>query len=192
MEYSGRKAEIISAAVKLFAKQGYHGTQLEQVARLLGLSKGAIYWYFPDGKKQVFLEACRFTVERIVDQMKQVMSIKEPFERIRKGLQIFFRFCKGNRHFVELIIHERGLIREEPQLKQLRDKHIGMLVETLEAARRKGLLRRGVEAFKAALVLSCAVFGALFSYLEGEIDLEEIAEPITDFILKGILKTKSS
>jgi len=41
-----RKAEILQAALALFAKQGFHNTSIEQIRKKAGVSKGLIYNYF--------------------------------------------------------------------------------------------------------------------------------------------------
>jgi AcrR family transcriptional regulator len=43
-----RPAEILAAALDLFCERGFAATRLDDVARRAGLSKGAIYLYFPD------------------------------------------------------------------------------------------------------------------------------------------------
>jgi len=41
-----RKAQIVRAAVKAFAKTGLKETSMDDIVRESGMSKGAIYWYF--------------------------------------------------------------------------------------------------------------------------------------------------
>lgn len=48
-----RPDEVLDAALELFARQGYAGTTVEQIARHAGLSKAAVYLYFPS--KQALL-----------------------------------------------------------------------------------------------------------------------------------------
>ena len=43
-----RPAEILAAALDLFAEKGFSATRMEDVARRAGLSKAAIYLYFKD------------------------------------------------------------------------------------------------------------------------------------------------
>jgi AcrR family transcriptional regulator len=43
-----RPSEILDAALGLFAERGFAGTRMEDVAAKAGLSKGALYLYFPD------------------------------------------------------------------------------------------------------------------------------------------------
>ena len=40
------KSKIIEAAAKVFAQKGYHQTTMDDVAKELGVSKGALYSYF--------------------------------------------------------------------------------------------------------------------------------------------------
>jgi AcrR family transcriptional regulator len=42
-----RPDEVLDAALALFTEQGYARTTVEQIARRAGLSKGAVYLYFP-------------------------------------------------------------------------------------------------------------------------------------------------
>lgn len=45
-----RPDEVLDAALALFVAQGYAHTTVDQIARRAGLSKGAIYLYFPSKK----------------------------------------------------------------------------------------------------------------------------------------------
>jgi len=45
-----RPDEVLDAAVQLFAERGFAATTVEQIAKRAGLSKGAVYLYFPSKK----------------------------------------------------------------------------------------------------------------------------------------------
>ncbi len=49
-----RREQILDAAAQLFANKGFDKTSVDEVAREAGLSKGAIYWYFPS-KEQILI-----------------------------------------------------------------------------------------------------------------------------------------
>ena len=49
-----RPDEVLDAALDLFIEQGFAATRVEDIARRAGLSKGAVYLYFPS--KQAILE----------------------------------------------------------------------------------------------------------------------------------------
>lgn len=41
-----RRTQLLDAAKRCFAAQGYHETKVDDIVREAGLSKGALYWYF--------------------------------------------------------------------------------------------------------------------------------------------------
>src|SRR6266496_6842624 len=51
---AARLKRIMSAAVACFARQGYYGTTMEEIAAEAGIAKGAAYIYFPS-KEAIFL-----------------------------------------------------------------------------------------------------------------------------------------
>jgi len=41
-----RRAQIIEAAMAVFAREGFPRSRMDDIAKEAGLSKGALYWYF--------------------------------------------------------------------------------------------------------------------------------------------------
>src|SRR5437660_11771403 len=52
------KTRILSAANRVFGEKGYRQATMDDVAKKLGVSKGAIYLYFAS-KEELFEEICR-------------------------------------------------------------------------------------------------------------------------------------
>jgi AcrR family transcriptional regulator len=48
------RAELIGAAARVFARRGFHGASMQEIAGEAGWSTGAIYWHF-SGKEDLFL-----------------------------------------------------------------------------------------------------------------------------------------
>src|SRR5437016_1373494 len=48
------RAELIAAAARVFARRGFHGASIQEIANEAGWSTGAIYWHFA-GKDDLFL-----------------------------------------------------------------------------------------------------------------------------------------
>src|ERR1700754_5327459 len=48
-----RPAEIVAAALAVFAERGFAAARLEEIARRAGVSKGALYLYF-ETKEEIF------------------------------------------------------------------------------------------------------------------------------------------
>lgn len=50
---AARRGELLAAAKSVFARKGFHGTTIADVARGAGASYGTVYWYF-DSKEALF------------------------------------------------------------------------------------------------------------------------------------------
>src|SRR4051812_40844541 len=68
-----RPAQILDAALDVFAERGLAASRLEDIARQAGVSKGTIYSYFPN-KEALFREVIRSTV------VSQIESGERDFE----------------------------------------------------------------------------------------------------------------
>ena len=53
---SKRKTEILAIAIPLFAKAGYDGVAMRDIAKAVGMSAAALYHHFPD-KRSLYLAA---------------------------------------------------------------------------------------------------------------------------------------
>lgn len=63
---SANRDQIIAAARRCFARQGFHGTSMPDIAAEAGLSTGAPYRYFT-GKQELIVEVARLAFAAIFD-----------------------------------------------------------------------------------------------------------------------------
>ncbi|MDF3072453.1 MAG: TetR-family transcriptional regulator [Alphaproteobacteria bacterium] len=82
-----RRAEtreaVLVAARSLFVRQGYLRTSVDEIARQAGISKGGIYFHFPD-KADIVHELLMNTIELYRDLLGELRDrSKPPLERLR-------------------------------------------------------------------------------------------------------------
>ena len=68
VQHARRRHEILEAAAVAFRQFGYHGASIEHIASQLGISKGAIYYYF-DSKEDLLLHVCERAVDLALQQV---------------------------------------------------------------------------------------------------------------------------
>jgi AcrR family transcriptional regulator len=68
-----RPTEILDAAFEEFVLNGYAATRLEDVARRVGLTKGALYLYFPS-KMELFKAVVRSCVQPIMADVEATLA----------------------------------------------------------------------------------------------------------------------
>ena len=77
-----KKKEILSAALDLFANEGYHQASIARIAKKANISKGLIYNYF-NSKEELLKELIEIGFETLVqpfDQNKDGVLTEEEFE----------------------------------------------------------------------------------------------------------------
>ncbi|PYZ93694.1 TetR family transcriptional regulator [Salipaludibacillus keqinensis] len=77
----GQKYEqIIDAAVKVIAENGYHHSQVSKIAKEAGVADGTIYLYFKN-KEDILISLFEEKMGFFVDQIKEKISVEPSVER---------------------------------------------------------------------------------------------------------------
>jgi AcrR family transcriptional regulator len=135
-----RPAEIVAAALQLFADRGFAATRLEDVATVAGVSKGTVYLYF-ESKEQLFEAVVRESVAPNIARAEALVESWEgPTPDLLRGL---FAFIGGVLEtpitgVMKLIVSEAGNF---PQLARM---YADLVLRRAFALMRR-ILQRGVE-----------------------------------------------
>ena len=71
--YDRRRQEVVYQAAKVFARQGYDTTTMQELAATMGLATGALYHYF-GGKEQLLLAICDQLMEPLLEQADELLA----------------------------------------------------------------------------------------------------------------------
>ncbi|WP_282346358.1 ScbR family autoregulator-binding transcription factor [Micromonospora sp. WMMD714] len=150
---------LLGAAAGLFAERGFRNTSLQDVAEAIDMTKGAVYFYFPN-KESLARAVVEEHYARWPKMLEEVSSQGlDPFATMIAMLDraaLAFRDDVIIRAGARLQI-ERDLIDVE-----LPTPYLGwtaLLTDLLEAAAREGQLAAGVDPAQAARVLVATFFG---------------------------------
>ncbi|MGC9364841.1 MAG: TetR/AcrR family transcriptional regulator [Fidelibacterota bacterium] len=82
------KEKIIEVAIECFGENGYDGTSMRMIAEKSGVSKPAIYYYFPD-KEHLFQGIFLYTMEKFRIALQSIKdSSKSAVEKLKEILLI--------------------------------------------------------------------------------------------------------
>jgi AcrR family transcriptional regulator len=116
---SGREArdELLTAALKVFARRGYREASVDEIAAEAGYSKGAVYWHF-SGKEDLLVTLID---ERIDARARELAALMEsaPVERdmSAEATREFARRMKDDRDAVLLEREYWSLAIRDPELR---------------------------------------------------------------------------
>jgi TetR/AcrR family transcriptional regulator, lmrAB and yxaGH operons repressor len=74
------KGKTLTAAVKLFRQQGYHGTALHDILAAGGAPRGSLYFHFPKGKEEIGAGALALAGEAVRQAIVQAAEKSDSAE----------------------------------------------------------------------------------------------------------------
>jgi len=125
---------ILDAAVRVFARKGYHTSRVGDIAEEAGVAHGLLYHYF-DSKDEVLEAAFRENWSVLLERIQAVEESDESArEQLRHVAAILLRTWLHQPDVVRVVVRE---IARSPEVQQ----RIGELVKPIEAIRR--IVERG-------------------------------------------------
>lgn len=154
----GRKDAIISAALKLFLKNGYEGTSVRMILSAVGGEIGMFYHYFPS-KDAVFDAAVNSYIRGYADFFSAI-AVDRAIP-LRERYQMLMQRLKGSiREYVELqsaglhwsvlsALHQRTMQEIQPSI-------VRMLNEAIESGAVENPMALSAEAMASFLLYGAA------------------------------------
>ena len=164
-----RERRIVNAAQRLFARRGYDGVAMEEVAAAAGLAVGTIYNYFPS-KSVLLLAIVRRETESLLARGKRIVDHppRDPLAAVSALTEIFLDdFTRDDRRLWRELF---GAAIAAPstvgqRLFEADTQLVTQLASLLEQYRGKGLLASDIEPLPAATVLYSVCFTWMTAYL---------------------------
>lgn len=89
------RTKIMNAAIELFAKKGYHGTSISQIASRARIAKGLMYHYFKS-KGELLDEILKTTMMEADQPMQALMQPGDPVEKVNIMIEASFAMVQQN------------------------------------------------------------------------------------------------
>jgi TetR/AcrR family fatty acid metabolism transcriptional regulator len=158
-----RRDELLAAAVRVFARKGYHTCRVSDIADEAGASHGLVYHYF-SSKDEVLETIFRDTWQLLVAETERIEASGARLpEQLRRFARIYLGSWLATPELIGVLVRE---IARSPQVGETVDEIGGVfrsLARMIEAARDRGEVRPDCDATLAAW----AVYGALEEILTG-------------------------
>lgn len=139
---------ILSAARPLFARHGYDGTSLDEVARDAGFTKGAVYYFFRS-KEALFLSLLDAIEVRSIGRTAEVMDAAEGTTERQIGLFIRLQAQWAGSNPDDLAILIRSSIDAVGEQSPV-SARVAAIYARMEKALEGALLRDGPERARGA------------------------------------------
>jgi TetR/AcrR family fatty acid metabolism transcriptional regulator len=187
-----KHAQILAAAIDVFAEKGFHNARIADVARQAGVADGTIYLYFRN-KEELLITIFEEKMGQLISgAVAATARSTDPLEKLRLFAKHHYEQVVAQRTLAEVLQVELRLSNKF--LKEYRPEklwdYLGLIGAFLKEGQERGLVRPDLDPY----VLSWAFFGALdelgmqwILQRRPRFSLDSTAETVADVFIRGIL-----
>jgi AcrR family transcriptional regulator len=152
------RSELLAVASTVFARNGYSGGRVDEIAELTRTTKRMIYYYF-GGKEQLYLAVLEQAYQGIRDAEQRVdVTGLDSVDAVRRLAELTYDYHRGHQDFIRLVsienIHRGEFIRQIDSLRSRARPALSLLDRLLADGRHAGVFRTDVDSVDVHLVIS--------------------------------------
>ncbi|MFF7333433.1 TetR/AcrR family transcriptional regulator [Streptomyces sp. NPDC090306] len=159
---SRTRTEILDVATREFARVGYDGARVDEIAALTRTTKRMIYYYF--GSKERLFTAVLERAYAVIREAEQRLDVDglDPVSAIRRLAELTFDHHERHPDFIRLVsienIHGAEHIAASGELARIGSPVLDVIDRILAAGRAEGLFTADIDAMDLHAVISSFCF----------------------------------
>ncbi|HKP17086.1 MAG TPA: TetR/AcrR family transcriptional regulator [Gaiellaceae bacterium] len=187
-----KRRQILSAAVRVFARKGYHSCRVGDITQEAGVAHGLLYHYF-DSKEAVLETVFRETWSDVLEAFTAVETSGDPpREQLRHVAAILLRSWRREPDLVRVLVRE---VARSPQVQSKVDE-LRQVFEAIErivaGGQRAGAIRSDLEPRLASWIFYGAIEEILTGWVLGQLpdgdeDVASAERTVVEVLCDGML-----
>ncbi|HEX6519301.1 MAG TPA: TetR/AcrR family transcriptional regulator [Streptosporangiaceae bacterium] len=169
------RQDILRVAIGEFARSGYSGARVDEIAAKTRTTKRMIYYYF-GSKEQLYIAVLEhvYSVAREAERFLDVDHL-DPVAAVRRLAELTFDHHESHPDFIKIVtaenVNDAEFIAKAASLADLNTPAVSVAAQILERGYASGVFHRKVDAIDLHLMVSAFcffrmsnrhTFGALF------------------------------
>ena len=182
-----RREELFSAAARLFHEKGYEGTSTQDIADVLGILKGSLYYYI-QSKEDLLFEIIERTHGAFLENMRAVQkSDARPLDKLSALIRGHVQIATS--HVIEALVYNQDFrsLRESRKktIIEQRTLYERYLRDLIAEAQTVGHAPASLSAKLAEIAITSMLTSIPRWYRpKGELSPDEIADAFTAYALR--------
>lgn len=183
--------QIIEAAVKVIAKNGYHGSQVSKIAKEAGVADGTIYLYFKN-KEDVLVSVFKEKMGQFIEQIAKATAAQPDAERKLKVL-IDMHFSQLEQNPDMAIVTQLELRQSDLSLRMQINNVLKAYLNVIDQVIAEGIEEKRFRDDINPTLIRQMIFGTLDEVVtswvmnDRKYDLTSQAEAVHDFLINGLI-----
>jgi TetR/AcrR family fatty acid metabolism transcriptional regulator len=188
-----RRRAILDAAVRVFARQGFHACRVSDIADEAGVAYGLLYHYFPSKDEvlnTLFLERWGVMLEMIREVDREPRPVREKLGAIASFIIDSYRHDPDMMKVIIVEVTRAANSFGQTHLGQIREAY-RLIGEIVTKAQREGVFKSEIDAEFAAMTFYGAIeqvlTGWIFGLLpQGEDEFERAKQMVVETVCGGL------
>jgi len=176
-----RKAQIGDAALTMFAERGYHGTGMEDIARLVGMRASSLYNHVYS-KQELLASIMVTTMRELLVGFGVATAVESPNDQLRAAMEAHVRYHATHRRQVRIGNREIASLEQPSQgmVRDLRRQYARGWQRLIETGVRSGNFETLSPQLSAYALLEMGIGVSQWYREDGPLSLDEIAHHYAD------------
>lgn len=190
------KKEILSAALMLFSKKGFHNVSMQEIAEESEFAVGTLYKFF-DSKEALFEELINNTGQQVLSEFTEILEGPENEDvKLAKFFRYQPQFQQQHGEVIKLYVCELGIkgaaITSISKKDSVRDVLVSKLTQLIKAGIDKGLFRAVDPVITARAIVSSGETLIFETADTGNAEAINMFNNLEHLFLNGLLVPRSS
>ncbi len=190
IEKNNKYHQILEAAVKVFARQGFYQSTIAQIAKEAGVADGTIYLYFKN-KDDILVQFFSYRTKQVFESFRDEVDRAETSadklrNLIRRHLAEFQRDRDGAVVY-QVETHQSSRLAEN-QIREMSQMYRDLISKIVEQGQQEGTIRKDLYVGLVKRFIIGAVDEVINTWLHsnGDYDLVSMADPLVELFMTGI------
>ena len=173
--------KILDRAEQLFARRGFAGIGLAEVAEQVGLSKSSLFHHFAS-KAQLYAAVMARILDRIEDELVRSLAIGgSPAQRLERWLDVVVDVLAANPTYARLLL--RSLFEDDELTGELPEERavnatLRRIVGAADTLLREGIASGVFRPVNVPHMVQTVIGATIFHFASGEFGEELIGRPL--------------
>jgi AcrR family transcriptional regulator len=192
MEKQARRAQVLRHAKRIFARKGYHRTNVADIISRARIARGTFYLYF-ENKKDLFEELLEQVLRELAVRIHRIRlgpEEPEPADQLRANLRRVVNFVLSERDLANILMsHALGFDPDlDERIQAFYDRIAAQIQRSLDLGITMGLVRQCDTRTAAYCILGGVKEIIVQVSREAPPDIDGLVEEILRFGLSGVAR----
>jgi AcrR family transcriptional regulator len=186
-----RRPEILRLAAQLFARQGYQGTSLGDLAQAANIAKATLFHYFST-KEMILFELYVQAMDVALSRVTAISQDGDPAVELRQMLREHALVIMENQPLFQIFFGEGAGLEPEhrARVRKQQADYVNLVAERVKMLQREHRVAQDIHPRVAAQsMLGIGSFTYNWYSADGPISMDEIAEFAASLVLDGLLRS---